>query len=265
MINISGEEKQFHIKVSSEDVGKYVILCGDPGRVEKIAEFIDNAKEVSFNREYKIYTGYLCGEKVSVASTGIGGPSAAICVEELSMCGCHTFIRVGTSGGMGNTVNAGDLIIATAAIRDDGTSREYMPAAVPAVANFDIVRALYDSADKNSSADKGNGFLAGVVQSKDSFYGETNPETMATKDFLLEKWDAYIKLGCLCSEMECASIFSVAMTRNLRAGAVLLAIWNVTKSINEDETERVFDTTRAISVAIDAMKELITKDRNNEK
>lgn len=264
MINISGEEKQFHLKVTSEDVGKYVLLCGDPGRVEIIASQLENSRAVSYNREYNIYTGNLLGEKVSVASTGIGGPSAAICVEELAMCGCHTFIRIGTSGGMGEKVSAGDLIIATSAIRDDGTSREYMPLSVPAVADFEVTKALCKCAESLSDNALGNGYVAGVVQSKDSFYGETNPETMATKNFLLEKWNSYLKLGCLCSEMECASIFSVAMTRGLRAGAVLLAIWNVTSHAEKGDVTRVFDTERAIKVAVGAMKEIIKKDKSND-
>ncbi len=255
MINIAGNEKQFHINVSEKDVGKYVILCGDPGRVPKIAQYLDNATEVSFNREFRIYTGFLNGEKVSVASTGIGGPSAAICVEELIMCGCHTFIRVGTSGGMGERVAAGDLLIATSAIRDDGTSREYMPISIPATADFHVTSALVNAA-KNFSD---NGFHVGVVQSKDSFYGETNPETMPAREMLFEKWNAYLGVSCLCSEMECASIFSVAMSRGVRAGAILLAIWNVTRP----DTGRVFDTSRAIKTAVEAMKTLISEDKEN--
>lgn len=255
MINIAGSEKQFHINVSKEDVGKYVILCGDPGRVPKIAQYLEDAKEVSFNREFRVYTGFLNGEKVTVASTGIGGPSAAICVEELIMCGSHTFIRVGTSGGMGEKVKAGDLLIATSAIRDDGTSREYMPLSVPATADFYVTSALAKAA-KNTSPDS---FHVGVVQSKDSFYGETNPETMPAKEMLFEKWNAYLNVSCLCSEMECASIFSVAMARGVRAGAILLAIWNVTRP----DTGRVFDTSLAIKTAIEAMKVLISEDKEN--
>ena len=256
MINIAGDERQFHLKITADDVGKYVILCGDPGRVDKIAAYLENAHEVAYNREFKIYTGYLGKTRVSVASTGIGGPSAAICMEELIMCGCHTFIRVGTSGGMGDNVCAGDLIIATGAIRDDGTSREYMPCTVPAVSNFDVTSALVNSARIYSDDNVGNSFHTGIIQSKDSFYGETNPETMAVSDMLHEKWNAYLKLNCLCSEMECSSIFSVAMTRGVRAGAVLLAIWNVTRP----DTGRVFDTSRAIKTAVKAIEELIKKD-----
>ena len=257
MINIAGDNKQFHLKVSEKDVGKYVILCGDPGRVEKIAQYLDDAHEVAYNREFKIYTGSISGVKVSVASTGIGGPSAAICTEELISCGCHTFIRVGTSGGMGEKVSAGDLVIATAAIRDDGTSREYMPLSVPAAADFEVTNALCNAAQCCCDNTPCNSFHTGIVQSKDSFYGETNPETMAVSEMLYEKWNAYIRLSCLCSEMECASIFSVAMTRGVRAGAVLLSIWNVTKP----DTGRVFDTTKAIKTAVCAIKTLILKDK----
>jgi len=261
MINISGEERQFHLKITSDDVGKYVILCGDPDRVPKIAAFLSDAREVAYNREFRIFTGNLSGTKVSVASTGIGGPSAAICVEELAMCGSHTFIRVGTSGGMGERVNAGDIIVASAAIRDDGTSREYMPLQIPAVADFSVVSAL-DKAAETLRTEKFRHYV-GIVQSKDSFYGETNPETMPAKNMLLEKWNTYLNVSCLCSEMECSAIFSVAMARGLRAGAVLLAIWNVTKN-GSGENDRVYDTTRAIKTAIDAIGMLIEKDSNNE-
>ena len=119
--------KQYHIEVSENEIGKYVILPGDPKRVPKIAKYLEDAKEVADAREFVTYTGTLGGEKVSVTSTGIGGPSAAIALEELVKAGAHTFIRVGTCGGMQMDVKSGDLVIATAAIRMEGTSREYAP------------------------------------------------------------------------------------------------------------------------------------------
>lgn len=130
------QEVQFHIRCKEGDVGAYCILPGDPGRCEAIAALFDHAAFVSQNREYTVYTGTLLGEKVSVCSTGIGGPSAAIAMEELSAIGAHTFIRVGTCGGIAEKVRAGDLVIATGAIRMEGTSREYAPIAFPAVPRF---------------------------------------------------------------------------------------------------------------------------------
>ena len=261
MASILDDKKQFHLLTDKNDIGNYVILCGDPARVEKIAAHFENAEKVSQNREYTVYTGFLDGVRISAASTGIGGPSAAICVEELIKCGAHTFIRVGTSGGMREDVMGGDLCIASAAVRDDGTSREYMPLSYPAAADFEVVSALASAADEICDTTAGNSYHVGVIQSKDSFYGETNPETMAVSDMLKSKWEAYLKLGCLASEMECAAIFSVALTRGVRAGGVVLAIWNVERTAKGLESTVVMDTEKAVKCAVGAMKKLINKDK----
>ena len=155
-------EKEYHVNLTKGDVGEYVILPGDPGRCEKIAQYFDNPVLVANNREYVTYTGTLDGVKVSVTSTGIGGPSAAIALEELVHCGAHTFVRVGTSGGMQKEVLGGDVVIATGAIRLDGTSKEYAPIEYPAVANFDVVMAL-----KESAKELNHPYHVGVVQCKD--------------------------------------------------------------------------------------------------
>lgn len=257
MKNIYDDGTQYHIKVKSGDIGEYVILCGDPGRVEKIAQYFDNPVFVSQNREYTIYNGYLDGVKVTAASTGIGGPSAAICVEELIKCGAKVFIRVGTSGGIKADVVGGDLVIATAAVRDDGTSREYLHESYPAVADYKIVKALADTAIELCDGTLGNNYHVGVVQSKDSFYGETNPETMPISETLINRWYSYVRLGCLASEMECASIFAVAQTRGVFAGSVMLSIWNVEDLKINPEPLIEMDTTKAIKCAIGAMCRLI--------
>jgi uridine phosphorylase len=260
---IMNDELQFHIKTKSEQIGGYVILPGDPGRVPKIAAKLDNAEQVAYNREYNVYTGYLDGVKVSVCSTGIGGPSAAIAVEELIKCGAHTFIRVGTSGGMDLKVKGGDIVVAQAAIRGDGTSREYLTPDYPAVADFCVTKALAEEAEVLSEDEDGMRFHVGVVQSKDSFYGEVAPETMPIGDYLEKRWDSYLKSGCLTSEMEAATIFSVALTRRVRAGGVMLAIWNVerTKAGLPDTVTK--DTERAINCAVGAVRRLIKADKNN--
>lgn len=258
MADIFGK-KEFHLQIKKGDIGEFVILCGDPARVPKIAAYFENAVKVSSNREYTIYTGALNGVKVSAASTGIGGPSAAICVEELVHCGAKVLIRVGTSGGIREDVVGGDLVIATSAVRAEGTSYEYLPEGYPAVADFDVVRALSDEAEVLCDGSLGNSYHIGVVQSKDSFYGETNPETMPVSDMLMGKWKAYVALGCLTSEMECAAIFSVAQTRGVKAGAVLLSIWNVERSKIGLESPVTTDTDRAIRCAVGAIKRLINK------
>ena len=202
------ENEQFHLKIKNGDVGRYAILPGDPGRVPLIAKYLDNAEFVVSNREYTTYTGYLLGEKVSVVSTGIGGPSAAIAVEELIRSGTDTFIRIGTSGGMDISVSGGDLVVAQASIRSEGTSHEYIPENYPAVADFEVTAALKAAGDALSEDVDGKRCHVGVVHSKDSFYGEIEPLQMPVGDKLSGSWAAYVKCGCLTSEMESAAIFS---------------------------------------------------------
>lgn len=256
-------DMQFHLKVTPDMVGKYAILPGDPDRVPMIAQYLDNAEHIAQNREYNIYTGSLLGEKVSVVSTGIGGPSTAIAVEELVRCGVHTFIRIGTCGGMNLKVSGGDIIIASAAIRGDGTSREYMPEGYPAAADYEVLEALVSAAKKLSTKEEGNSYHVGVVQSKDSFYGQVAPDTMPVSDYLEKRWDAYVKLGCLASEMEAATLFSVAQTRNVRAGACFHAIWNLERCKHNIPDNETHDTDRAIRCSVEAIKLLIEQDRKN--
>lgn len=253
-------EKQFHLNITADDIGKYVILPGDPGRVSTIAQQLDRAYPVASNREYNTYTGSLSGVPVSVVSTGIGGPSAAIAIEELVQCGAHTFIRVGTSGGMDQRVVGGDLLIATAAVRAEGTSGEYLPEGYPAAADFAVVSALARTAEKLSEDADGRRFHVGVVQSKDSFYGETHPQTMPVREMLDEKWRAYLRCGCLTSEMECAALFSVGLARGVRVGAVLTALWNVERSNAGLPDPVCHDSSRAIQCAVGALRELIRQD-----
>lgn len=249
-------EKEYHVNLTKGDVGEYVILPGDPGRCEKIAQYFDNPVLVANNREYVTYTGTLNGVKVSVTSTGIGGPSAAIALEELVHCGAHTFIRVGTSGGMQKEVLGGDVVIATGAIRLDGTSKEYAPIEYPAVANFDVVMALKDSAKELNHP-----YHVGVVQCKDSFYGQHSPESMPIASELQNKWEAWIRTGALTSEMESATLFIVGSTRRVRVGAVLLVVANQTRRALGLEDIQVHDTEAAIKVAINALKKLIAQDQ----
>ena len=249
-------EKQFHIHCVEGDVGRYVILPGDPGRCEKIAALFDNAHFVAQNREYTIYTGTLLGEKVSVCSTGIGGPSAAIAMEELHNIGADTFIRVGTCGGIDLDVRSGDVVVATGAIRFEHTSREYAPIEFPAVADLEVTNALVAAAK-----DLGYTYHAGVVQCKDSFYGQHDPEQMPVGDELLKKWDAWMKLGCKASEMESAALFIVASARGVRAGSDFLVMGNQERVKRGMENHITHDTEGAIQVAIEALRILIREDQ----
>ena len=239
-------ERQYHIQVAKGEVGRYVLLPGDPKRCAKIAQYFDDPVMVADNREYVTITGTVDGVRLSVTSTGIGGPSAAIALEELANCGADTFIRVGTCGGMQEEVLSGDLVIASGAIRMDGTSREYAPIEYPAVSDYTVLRALEDAAQK-----RGERYHIGVVHCKDAFYGQHNP---------LQNWDAYLKLGCLASEMESATLFIVGGYRKVRTGTVLLTMANQTRAKKGLPNPIVHDTDSAIRTAIEAVKILARMD-----
>ena len=248
--------RQYHIQVADGEVGRYVILPGDPKRCEKIAQYFDNPVLVADNREYVTYTGTLDGVKVSVTSTGIGGPSAAIAMEELCRCGADTFIRIGTCGGMQQKVKSGDVVIATGAIRMEGTSREYAPIEFPAVPDLAVTNALAAAAGT-----KGFPFHTGVVQSKDSFYGQHEPETKPVSYELVNKWEAWKRLGCLASEMESAALFVVASYLHVRTGSCFLVVANQERERLGMDNPVVHDTDMAIQVAVEAIRNLIQKDQ----
>lgn len=255
--HISSEgERMYHIGMVKGDVGRYVILPGDPKRCENIARHFENAKLIADQREYLTYSGYLEGEKVSVCSTGIGGPSAAIALEELVQLGSDTFIRVGTSGGMALDVMGGDVVIASGAIRLDGTGREYAPIEYPAVADYEIVKALVEASERLAQK-----FHVGVVQCKDSFYGQHNPERMPIAQDLLNNWQAYIRSGALASEMESATLFIVSSYLRVRTGSVVLVCGNQERAAAGLSNPLCHDTEIPTKVAIEAMKKIIIADR----
>ena len=248
-------DKQYHIQVGKGDVGKYVILPGDPKRCKKIAQYFEDPVLIADNREFVTYTGTLDGVKVSVTSTGIGGPSASIAMEELYRCGADTFIRIGTCGGMQTDVKSGDIVVATGAIRMEGTSKEYAPIEFPAVPDLHVTNALVEAAKK-----KGFPFHVGVVQCKDAFYGQHEPEVKPVSYELLNKWEAWKRLGCLASEMESAAMFVVASSLHVRAGSCFLVVANQEREKLGLENPVVHDTDMAIRVAVEAIRSLIRED-----
>ncbi|MBQ7841027.1 MAG: uridine phosphorylase [Lachnospiraceae bacterium] len=250
------EGTQYHLQIRNGEVGQYVILPGDPKRCSKIAQYFDDPVLVADSREYVTYNGYLEGVKVSVTSTGIGGPSAAIAMEELVKAGAHTFIRVGTCGGMDLEVKSGDLVIATGAIRAEGTSREYAPIEFPAVADPDVVNALRNAAARLSMTAH-----VGVVQCKDSFYGQHSPELMPVDYELQQKWSAWLRLGCKASEMESAALFVVASYLRVRCGSVFLAVANQEREKAGLDNPVVHDTDGAIRTGVEALRRLILEDK----
>lgn len=257
MQNYSGEAGlQYHLQIRPGDVGRYVILPGDPKRCEKIAKHFEDAKLVADNREFVTYTGYLEGEKVSVTSTGIGGPSASIAMEELVQCCADTFVRVGTCGGIDLDVKGGDIVIATGAVRMEGTSREYAPIEYPAVADLEVANTLVAAAKE-----LGFTYHTGVVQCKDAFYGQHEPEMMPAGYELINKWEAWKKLGCLASEMETAALYIVAAKLHVRVGACFLVMANQEREKLGLENPVVHDTDMAVQVAVEAIRKLIKEDR----
>ena len=248
--------KEYHVQLEPGDVGDYVILPGDPGRCEKIAQHFTNPRLVAANREYVTYTGELAGKKVSVTSTGIGGPSAAIALEELIHVGAKVFIRVGTSGGMQPEVLGGDVVIATGAIRLDGTGVEYVPIEFPAVADFGIVQALIQAAEQLKAP-----YHVGVVQCKDNFYGQHDPDSMPVSYELKNKWEAWKRAGALTSEMESATLFVVGSTRRVKVGSVLLVVANQTRREMGLEDVQVHDTEIANKIAVRAIENLIKAEK----
>ena len=249
-------ELMYHLNIRPGDVGRYVLLPGDPGRCEQIAAYLDDPKLVAYNREYKTYTGTLLGQKVSVTSTGIGGPSTAIAVEELVKCGADTFIRVGTCGGMNEHVVPGSLVIATGAIRAEGTSREYLPIEFPAVADHTVTCALEEAAKSLALPHH-----IGVVQCKDSFYGQHEPDAQPVADDLLRRWNAWIKGGCLSSEMESSTLFILGACRGVRTGTVLLVCANKDREKLGYQDKDFHDTAPAIQTAIEAIRRMIRAEQ----
>lgn len=249
-------EKQFHIHCMAGDVGRYCILPGDPGRCEAVAAYFDAPRHIVQNREFNVYTGYLLGEKVTVCSTGIGGPSATIAMEELHNIGADTFIRTGTCGGIDLKVCSGDIVVATGAVRFEHTSAEYAPIEFPAVADLDVTNALRQASralDKTTHT--------GVVQCKDSFYGQHSPERMPVSYELNQKWEAWKRLGVLASEMESAALFVVAAALRCRCGSCLHVIWNQEREAAGLDQTMSEDTAAAVRVAVEGLKLLIEQDR----
>ena len=251
--------RQYHIQVANGEVGRYVILPGDPKRCKKIAQYFEDPVMIADNREFITYIGTLDGVKVSVTSTGIGGPSAAIAMEELARCGADTFVRIGTCGGIQPEVKSGNIVVATGAVRMEGTSKEYAPIEYPAVADLEVANALVAAA-----RELGYTYHTGVVQCKDAFYGQHEPERMPVSYELLNKWEAWKRLGCKASEMESAALFIVAAHLRVRCGSDFLVVGNQERNALGMENPIVHDTESAIKVGVEAIRKMIRSDREKQ-
>lgn len=248
--------RQPNIRLSQQDIGKYVLLPGDPGRCEKIAAYFDDPRFLYQNREYASYSGTLLGEKVAVVSTGIGCPSTAIAVEELIAIGAEYLIRVGTSGGIQPFCKTGDVAIVSGAIRDEQTTSSYLPVEFPALADIDVVLALKEGAQRTCLP-----YHIGITHSKDSLHSEIEPETMPFGKDLSARWKAWLDGCAICSEMEASTIFIISSIRKKKAGGVMLmAGYDSPEKTSPEEIKNwntLFDVDRAIRVAIEGVKVLI--------
>jgi uridine phosphorylase len=218
---------QYHVRLKPGDVGKYVLLPGDPARSDRVAKYLDNPSFVSENREYRTFTGSYKGIKVSVTSTGIGCPSASIAVEELANIGAECFIRIGSSAALREGIAIGDLLVSTGSMKNEGTSKFYVPDGFPAVPDFELTRALVDTA-RRMGPKLGVAVHLGIGASDDAFYGES------------KEWiDGLARIGVMNVEMEASAIFTVALQRRLRAASICAVSGNLITGEVVYETENL--------------------------
>ena len=245
-------EKKYHIGLGPGDVGDYVLVPGDPFRTPLIAKHLDDAKEVAFSREYRTFTGKVDGTFVSAMSTGMGGPSVAIGIEELHELGVHTLLRVGTCGALQPQVKMGDLVIALASVRSEGTPDGYVPKEYPAVGSLHVINALVEAAEA-----AGAPYHVGVMRSVDALYSDLVPDQMPRPDLRAEL-EMWTKSGVLGNDMETSTLYVVGRIRNMRTGTICLCVDEVGAGEIHHLDPSYMD--RMLSVAVDAIRRLIKRD-----
>ena len=251
-----GEQKTMHTVVTSDQIGKYVFLPGSVERAALIAEHFDNPVKVAHKREFLTYTGTLEGVPVTVTSTGIGGPSACIAIEELHSCGAHTMMRIGSAASTSPKVRMGDVVIPNGAVRMEGTGNHYLPFEFPAVPDFEMLKALEAAAVK-----LGHPYNVGVTITKDSYYTEAEPETKPVYEELKYKWESYIKGGATNTSMECAVLFLVGASLGIRTASVMISATDFGQYSNDAKDYPSGWEQRAIEVGIEGMRRMIRKDK----
>lgn len=243
---------QKHIRCCEGDVAPYVMIPGDPQRAKRIADCFDEVEKIAENREYVVYTGKKDGVPMSVCSTGIGGPSAAIAVEELARIGAHTFIRIGSAGGRREDIPVGSVVVINGAVRGDGTSMEYLPVIYPAIADMDVTLALIEATKKQMKTEK---VFVGTSFTRDAFYRQNK----ALNEQLLGT-------DVAVSEMECSTVFIVGSANRLRVGAIVGTDSNIIikKQLPLEEKERLYMEAEknTIQIAIQAIIDLHKKENN---
>jgi len=240
-------EIQKHIRCKPGDVARYVLLPGDPGRVERIAAQMHDAKEIARNREYVVVNGATNGVPVTVCSTGIGGPAASIALEELVKVGAQVFIRVGSAGGRQDDIPIGTPVVVTAAHRGEGTSKVYLPVEFPAVGDLDVTNALIEAARETHEE-----FRAGIGFTRDAYYVQDKPLNELLKS-----------VGVVAGEQEAAILFIVGTVRRVRVGCVVSTdsnIWlPVQPTLAEKEKLYRVGEKKAIAIALRAVQLLAAR------
>jgi uridine phosphorylase len=249
------DEKKYHVGLARGDVGEYVLVPGDPFRTPMVAKHLDGAKEVAFSREYRTFTGTVDGVPVSTMSTGMGGPSVAIGVEELAELGVHTFLREGTCGAAQPEIKMGDLVIAIGSVRSEGTPDGYVPKEYPAIASLDVTNALVEAATA-----AGVPYHVGVIRSVDALYSDLMPERMPRPHHLREELDMWSRAGILSNDMETSTLFVVSRLRKLRAGTINLCVDELGAGEIHHLDPSYMD--RMLKVAVDAIRLLIARDKS---
>jgi uridine phosphorylase len=244
--------KKYHVGLAKGEVGDYVLVPGDPGRTPLIAKHLEGAREVAFSREYRTFTGSLGGVPVSTISSGMGGPSVAVMVEELSELGVHTFLRVGTCGGAQPEIKMGDVVIAIGSVRSEGTPNGYVPTEYPAVASLDVVNALVAAAEAS-----GVPHHVGIIRSVDALYSDLLPDSMP-RPHLRDELEMWSRAGILSNDMETSTLFVVARLRKRRAGTINLCVDEVGAGEIHHLDPSYMD--RMLAVAVDAIRRLIARD-----
>jgi uridine phosphorylase len=246
-------EKKYHVGLAAGEVGAYVLMPGDPFRTALIAKYLDGAEEKAFSREYRTFTGTVEGARVSTTSSGIGGPSAAIAVEELSELGAHTFLRVGTCGAAQSGIKMGDLVIATGSVRSEGTPDAYVPREYPAIAHPDVVNACVAAAEA-----AGAGHHLGIIRSVDALYSDLIPARMPRREALEAELLMWSRAGVVANDMESSTILVVSSLRKLRAGVILLCVDELGAGEIHHLDPAFMD--RMLRVAVDAIRRLVQRD-----
>jgi uridine phosphorylase len=245
-------EKKYHVGLGRGDVGDYVLVPGDPFRTPLIAKYLDDAREVAFSREYRTFTGKLGGTTVSAMSTGMGGPSVAIAIEELNELGVHSFLRVGTCGAAQPEIKMGDLVIGIGAVRTEGTSDGYVPKEYPAVASLDMVNTLVEAAEASGAP-----YHVGLLRSVDALYSDLMPDKMP-RPHIREELEMWSRAGVLSNDMESSTLFIVARLRKLRAATINLCVDELGAGEIQHLDPSYMD--RMLKVAVDALRRLIARD-----